>query len=140
MQLPRNHPVRWSFGQSPRTGFALLEEFADQSLLDQEIIPEQIKQGYETPTIPTEIVNKDVKDQTVEELGPSTSAKCAYHQCFPGDNADHKEGDVTPHQKNHKIATENYLKAANMQQVNYDAKRSKKEYGEGIQLVSAFMK
>ena len=30
-----------------------------------------------------------------------------------------------------KIATENYFKAANKQQIIYDAKRSKKEYGEG---------
>ena len=37
----------------------------------------------------------------------------------------------TPPQKMRKVATDNYLKAANKQQVNYDAKRLTKEYCVG---------
>ena len=55
---------------------------------------------YEVQTISTEILNKDIEDEVVNVLGPSTFAKHAYDQCFPKDNAGQKEGDVTPHQKN----------------------------------------
>ena len=37
----------------------------------------------------------------------------------------------TRHQKIRKVATDNYLKAPNKQQVNYDAKRLTKEYCVG---------
>ena len=94
----KNSPYEVVFDQSPWTGFALLGEFADQGLLGEETIPEElIKQGYKTLTIPTEIINKDVEDEAAEELGPQPLANFIFLALFIADTV---ENIVFPWSKN----------------------------------------
>ena len=90
--ITKKSPYEVVFSQSSCTGFALLERFADQSLLeDQNFLQELVEEEYQASTFPTGSVKEEVEDEKGDELGPSTTGNQAYDQPIPEDSADSKE-------------------------------------------------
>ena len=123
-------PYEVVFGQAPCTSCAVLEMLPQQGVVNEEDVDDGLIQCDEDQQGEVTVNSSTSEPIQVEMSTPLSEESETFPQKRNCSDNTSEEID-TPNQKIRKVATDNYLKAANKQKVKYDAKRLTKEYCVG---------